>query len=307
MAHDRKVEVLRQAQFAAREAAQLRLETQKVRTQGHHAVARPAHRPVVPPARSSQGGRKFKAEVEAHVESQLRSFEKRLSAQDAAKATAIAAQAAAMKSKYQVLRSKYQAAEAMLRRKQQRLGRTVSSQIDNVYGDLGALSPHSMAMALHPVVPAVYAAGGMQKQQQHPLATASRVQERSRTNSPATTRSQELADASTIKAAQGSAEHRKLLMEAKALGFGNVHAFVEHQRRVAGGVNLSGQADAGGANRVPVRHVEDPLAMEKMREEEAAAAKPMTPKHKAFYNSGLSSDVEVPVALASTTQASFLL
>ena len=88
MAHDRKVEVLRQAQFAAREAAQLRLETQKVRTKGQHAVARPAHRPVVPPARSSQGGRKFKAEVEAHVESQLRTFEKRLSAQDAAKATA---------------------------------------------------------------------------------------------------------------------------------------------------------------------------------------------------------------------------
>mgnify|MGYP001185232384 CR=1 FL=1 len=211
-----------------------------------------------------------------------------------------------MKSKYQALRSKYLAAEAMLRRKQQRLGPTVSSQIDNVYGDLGALSPHSMAMALHPVVPAVYAASGMQKQQQHPLATASRVQERSRSG-PATTRSQELADASTIKAAQGSAEHRKLLMEAKALGFGNVHAFVEHQRRIAGGVNLSGQADAVGANRVPVRHVEDPLAMEKMREEEAAAAKPMTPNHKAFYNSGLSSDVEVPVALASTTQASFLI
>ena len=214
-----------------------------MRTQGHHAVARPAHRPVVPPARSSQGGRKFKAEVEANVKRQLRTFEKRLSAQDAAKATAVAAQAAAMKSKYQALRSKYLAAEAMLRRKQQRLGPTVSSQIDNVYGDLGALSPHSMAMALHPVVPAVYAASGMQKQQQHPLATASRVQERSRSG-PATTRSQELADASTIKAAQGSAEHRKLLMEAKALGFGNVHAFVEHQRRIAGGVNLSGQADA---------------------------------------------------------------
>ena len=45
--------------------------------------------------------------------------------------------------------------------------------------------------------------------------------------------------------------------------------------------------------------IQDPGAVERIRQLEAASATPHSPKRKAFYNSGLSADVDVPVALAA--------
>ena len=66
-----------------------------------------------------------------------------------------------------------------------------------------------------------------------------------------------------------------------------------------------GQADPQ-AKVKPGSAIPNPLAVEKMRQLEAAAATPHSPKRKAFYNSGLSADVDVPVALAASQSNSFL-
>ena len=57
----------------------------------------------------------------------------------------------------------------------------------------------------------------------------------------------------------------------------------------------------------PGRALPNPAAVERMRELEAAAATPHSPKRKAFYNSGLSADVDVPVALAASQQSDSFL
>jgi len=92
---------------------------------------------------------------------------------------------------------------------------------------------------------------------------------------------------------------------ARALGFSNVQQLTQHQQEVAGGVDLWGQPDAE-ARSSKTLDLPNPAAVEKLREQEAAAATPHASTHKAFYNSGLSADVDVPVALAASQGNSFL-
>ena len=67
---------------------------------------------------------------------------------------------------------------------------------------------------------------------------------------------------------------------AKALGFGSVQALRAHQRAVRGGVNLWGSIEGSASTKVAPGALPNPTAVEKLREQEAAAAKPHTPQHK---------------------------
>jgi hypothetical protein len=70
------------------------------------------------------------------------------------------------------------------------------------------------------------------------------------------------------------------LAMAKALGFYSVHALHAHQRAVQGGVNMWGQRKGDMRTKALSRALPNPAAVEKIRELEAAAAKPHSPKHK---------------------------
>ena len=70
------------------------------------------------------------------------------------------------------------------------------------------------------------------------------------------------------------------LAMAKALGFDSVHALHAHQRAVQGGFNMWGQRQGDTRTKALSRALPNQAAVEKIRELEAAAAKPHSPKHK---------------------------
>lgn len=291
LAHERKMEDEKERRIAAKEATELRLQQQQQRmvqqqqaptNEASAAAERRGSRGRVAIAAGAQteggsGNRALKEAVTTNVAQELKAYERKIAAQEkmAVKKAVVEARKAAS--------AKVDSMAEQLHRVENKLWRKEQSKqlaIENVFGSLGAYSPHAMTK-IHTTprasertqptaAPPQQVPQGASRRSSAPLTVAARAEER---------RGVAAAHAATQPHAAHESEAQQLAM-AKALGFSSVHALEKHEQQVRGGVNLWGLPDGGEKRVAAARAMPNPAAVEKMREEEAAAAKPHAPQHQ---------------------------
>jgi len=224
---------------------------------------------------------KFKAAAKSEVKNALVRYEHRIAAKEKLEVKLAAAKAAQAARKQEGARVSKMAEQLhAVERKLWRKERRRKLAVENVFGSLGSLGGSHDRTHEQSVLPSRAVAG------QEPRRMAAEHQRGSSAATVPRAAAKSLPAAGAVDGAHGRpVQHARQtsaqeLAMAKALGFGSVQALRAHQRAVRGGVNLWGSIEGSASTKVAPGALPNPTAVEKLREQEAAAAKPHTPQHK---------------------------